>query len=135
MSTWAATCREHMAPVAAAVAVFETTATPQRAVCNQLLTSTYSERAEIPRAQDPDVDGALRTALDRFAEAGSFCLQGVPGLQETYLLLARSSVDLAESVMLERYAEPGVDGLGEPKEGGSEVGRRAVEFAGQQGQH
>lgn len=133
MSTWAATYREHMAPVATVVAVFESAPAQERAVCNQLLTSTYSARAEIPEAQDPDVDRALRSALSQFAEAGSFCLQQQPGLQDTYLLLARSGITLAESVLLERYGEAGVEGLGEPQHGGSEIGRRAVAFAEQQG--
>jgi hypothetical protein len=131
MAAWAESYRANLSPVAEAVDVFEDTPAPPRASCNELLTATYGADSELETAPDPDIDEALRMALNHFAEAGKFCLQENRGLQDTYLLMGRSAVALVEKLLVERYTETGVAGLAEPMDGGTEVGRRAVEFAGQ----
>ena len=108
--------------------VIETAPSVDRSVCNDLLIATYNAQNHLQVSPDPDIEESLRRALGTFAEAGKFCLQQKAGLRDTYLLLARSGVTLVEKLLEERYSENGVPGLAEPMEGGSEIGRRAVEF-------
>lgn len=129
VALWAAAYRQHMLPVARLLEAFERTAEQPREVCNALLKATYAAGAGLEEAPDPDVEAALRPALEHFAEAGKFCLQQNRGMQDTYLLLAKGGAGLAESMLAERYGESGVPGLAEPMEGGSSIGGRAVAFA------
>ncbi|HEX5714682.1 MAG TPA: hypothetical protein VF179_00890 [Thermoanaerobaculia bacterium] len=129
MKLWAHTYRTQMLQVAKPIAAIEASPYVGRSTCNDLLTTTYNAQSELQRAPDPDIDESLRKALDNFAEGGTFCLQEQNGLRDTYLLLGKSGITLMEALLSERYSEQGVPGLAEPPEGGSAIGRRAVEFA------
>lgn len=128
MLTWAASYRTQMALLRPPLSAIEAFPAVERSVCNDLLTATYNAQSQIQRCPDPDIEESLNRALGSFAEAGRFCLQKQEGLRDMYLLLARAGVTLVEQVLEERYSEGGVPGLAEPMEGGSEIGRRAVEF-------
>lgn len=128
MSTWAGNYRVQMALLLPPLSAIEASPAVDRPVCNDLLTATYNAQNQLENSPDPDIGESLDRALETFAEAGKFCLQQKAGLRDTYLLLARASVALAEQLLEERYSETGVSGLAEPMEGESEIGRRAVEF-------
>lgn len=125
---WSESYRSHMELLLNPLATIERSADVDRSVCNSLLTATYNARSDMVESPDPDIEKSFQGALDNFAEAGKFCLQRKSGLRDTYLLLAKSGIALVEDLLDERYSETGVPGLAEPKEGGSEIGRRAVEF-------
>lgn len=128
MNAWAGNYRTQMARLLPPLNALEASSTVDRSVCNDLLTATYNAQNLLEGSPDPDIEESLERALETFAEAGRLCLQRKAGFRDTYLLLARSGVTLVEGLLEERYSESGVPGLAEPMEGGSEVGRRAVEF-------
>lgn len=128
MLTWAADYRTQMALLLPPLGAIEASPSVDRSVCNDLLTATYNAQNQLQGSPDPDIEESLHRALGTFAEAGKFCLQRKAGLRDTHLLLARAGVTLVEKLLEERYSESGVPGLAEPMEGGSEIGRRAVEF-------
>jgi hypothetical protein len=128
MAGWSASYRSHMQLLLDPLTTIERSPDVDRSVCNSLLTATYNAQSDMPESPDPDIEKSFRGALDNFAEGGKFCLQRKAGLRDTYLLLAKGGITLVEDLLDERYSESGVPGLAEPKEGGSEIGHRAVEF-------
>jgi len=129
MAVWANAYRTNGQPISRAIVLFEISATPGRRGCNMLIDAVYSAKSELPVAPDPDIQEAVSSALDQLSQAGSFCLQEKVGLQDTFLVIGRSGITLAESLLSERYDQGGVPGLGEPMDGGTTIGERAVAFA------
>lgn len=131
MEEWAEAYRANGQPIARAISLFEISATPGRRGCNMLIDAVYSAKIEVPMSPDPDIQKAVTAALDQLSEAGSYCLQGRTGFQDTFLLIGRGGFSLVESLLSERYDQAGVPGLGEPMDGGTAIGERAVAFARQ----